>query len=48
MPALRRVLLAEFLGTLLLLAGVIGSAIGSMLGLVFNWVGNRLFVFKRS
>jgi len=29
------------------LAGVIGSAIGSTLGLFFNWVVNRLVVFKR-
>ena len=34
--------------TILPVAGVIGSAIGSAAGLVFNWFGNRLFVFARS
>ena len=29
-------------------AGVIGSAIGSAAGLVFNWLGNRLLVFTGS
>jgi dolichol-phosphate mannosyltransferase len=28
------------------LAGVIGSAIGSAAGLVFNWLGTRMFVFN--
>ncbi|MBM43658.1 MAG: hypothetical protein CMJ36_01405 [Phycisphaerae bacterium] len=29
------------------LAGIIGSAIGSALGLVFNWLVNRMLVFRR-
>lgn len=29
-------------------AGLIGSAIGSAFGLVFNWCGNRWLVFRRS
>jgi dolichol-phosphate mannosyltransferase len=34
--------------TILPVAGVIGSAIGSAAGLLFNWFGNRLLVFTRS
>ena len=34
--------------TVLPVAGVIGSAIGSAFGLVFNWCGNRWLIFRRS
>ena len=34
--------------TVLPLAGLLGSVIGSAFGLVFNWAGNRWFVFRRA
>ena len=34
--------------TVLPVAGLIGSAVGSAFGLVFNWCGNRWLVFRRS